>query len=148
MWRMHVVYICISVINNYGCTTHTILPFITITTNFLSLFQFYRKTFLRSVDPKQPKNVKFSLWSIIETFPRRGAWLFRGGAKILRGGAKRSQGRCAPLHTSPQNPAMVWFTQWNIETMHQLCYVSIRLMSHNVGSAKPILIGIVSKFRC
>jgi hypothetical protein len=50
---------------------------ITITTKFLSkhcikrvldtemiaisLFQFYRKTFLRSVDPNQPKNVKFSL---------------------------------------------------------------------------------------
>ena len=28
---------------------------------WLSLFQFWRKTFLRSVDPKQPKNVKFSL---------------------------------------------------------------------------------------
>jgi hypothetical protein len=27
----------------------------------------YRKTFLRSVDRKQSKNVKFSLWSIIET---------------------------------------------------------------------------------
>jgi hypothetical protein len=31
----------------------------------------------------------------------------RGGAKILRGGAKRSQGRCAPPHTSPQNPALI-----------------------------------------
>jgi hypothetical protein len=96
---------------NYDCTTHPILPFITITTKFLSkycikrvfdrdkwlsTFQFYRKTFLRTVDPKQPKNVKFSLWSIIEIFPRGGAWRFRGGAKILRGGAKRSQGRCAP----------------------------------------------------
>jgi hypothetical protein len=60
---------------------------------WLSLFKFYRKTFLRSVDPKQPKNVKFSLRSIIETFPR---W----GAKILRGGAKQS-------HNSPQNPAMM-----------------------------------------
>jgi hypothetical protein len=33
---MHVVYICISVIKNYGCTTHPSLPFITITTKFLS----------------------------------------------------------------------------------------------------------------
>jgi hypothetical protein len=57
----------------------------------------YHVVFLRSVDPKQPKNVKFSLRSIIETSPRGGAWLFRGGAKILRGGAKRF-GRCAPLH--------------------------------------------------
>ena len=32
---------------------------------WLSLFQFYRKTFLRSVDPKQPKSVKFSLWSTV-----------------------------------------------------------------------------------
>ena len=28
---------------------------------WLSLFQFYRKTFLPSVDPEQPKNVKFLL---------------------------------------------------------------------------------------
>jgi hypothetical protein len=47
-----------------------ILPFITITTKFLSkhcikrlsLFQFYRKkTFLQSVDPKQPSNFHFDL---------------------------------------------------------------------------------------
>ena len=38
----------------------------------LSLFQFYTKTFLR-LDPKQAKNVKFSLSSIIETSPRKGA---------------------------------------------------------------------------
>jgi hypothetical protein len=74
---------------------------------WLSLFQFYRKTLLRNVDPKQPKSVKLSLRSIIETFPRGGASLIRGGAKILRGGAKRSQGSGAPPHTSPQNPAMV-----------------------------------------
>ena len=47
----------------------------------------YRKIFLRSVDPKRPKNVKFSLWSIIETFPRGCAWLFQGRFK-------NSQGRC------------------------------------------------------
>jgi hypothetical protein len=46
----------------------------------------------------------FSLWSIIETFPRGGAWLFRGGAKILRGGAKWSQGEVP--HTSTQNLVM------------------------------------------
>jgi hypothetical protein len=60
---------------NYDCTTHPILPFITITAkflskycirrildtemNWLSLFQFYRKTFLQSVDPKQPKKSNF-----------------------------------------------------------------------------------------
>jgi hypothetical protein len=100
---MHVVYMYISVLMNHDCTTRPILPFITITIKLLSehcikkvldtemigYHQCYRKTFLRSVDPKQPKNVKFSLWSIIETFPRGGAWLFRGGAK-------RPQGRCAP----------------------------------------------------
>ena len=57
-------------------------------------FNFTEKTFLRTVDPNQPKNFKFSLWSIIDTFPKRGAWLFRAGAKILSGGAKRSQWRC------------------------------------------------------
>jgi hypothetical protein len=71
---------------NYDCATHPIVPFITITQRFfqnvalkgtshidewLSLFQFYRKTFLR-LDPKQPKNVKFSLSSIIETSPTGG----------------------------------------------------------------------------
>jgi hypothetical protein len=41
---------------NHDCTTHPFLSFITITTkllsnrdDWLSLFQFYRKTFLRSV---------------------------------------------------------------------------------------------------
>ena len=33
---MHVVYMCISVFMNYDCTTNPILPFITITTKFLS----------------------------------------------------------------------------------------------------------------
>ena len=33
---MHVMYMCISVLMNYDCTTHPILPFITITTKFLS----------------------------------------------------------------------------------------------------------------
>jgi hypothetical protein len=39
---------------------------------WLSLFQFYRKTFL-PLDPKQAKNVKFLLSSIIETPPKEGA---------------------------------------------------------------------------
>jgi hypothetical protein len=60
--------------------------------NWLSLFQFYRKTFFRSVDPKQ-QNLTFSLSSIIETLVRGCAWLFRRDTKILRGGAKRYQGR-------------------------------------------------------
>jgi hypothetical protein len=76
---MDVVYICISVLINYDCTTHPILPFITIATKFLSkhcinrvlgtemngyhCFHFTEKTFLRSVDPKQPKmsNIHFDL---------------------------------------------------------------------------------------
>jgi hypothetical protein len=60
---------------NYDCTTHPVLPFITITAKFLSkhcikrvldtgmngyhCFKFYRKTFLRSVDRKQPKKSNF-----------------------------------------------------------------------------------------
>jgi hypothetical protein len=74
MRLMHVVYICTSVLMNYECVT-PILPFITITTKFLSkhcikrvldtemndyisLFQFYRENFLtsQSVDPKQPSH--------------------------------------------------------------------------------------------
>jgi hypothetical protein len=117
MWHIHVVYTCISVLINHDCPTHPILPFITVTTRFLSkhcikrildrdewllLFQFYGKTFLRSVDPKQPKNVKFSLWSIIETS--------RGGAYDVSEEVKNSQGRCKTISgevlTSPQNPAM------------------------------------------
>ena len=55
---------------NCDCTAHPILPFITITTKFLSkhcikrvfdtemngyhCFNFTEKTFLRSMDPKQP----------------------------------------------------------------------------------------------
>ena len=31
---------------------------------------------------------------------------FSGEVQKLSGGAKRSQGRCAPPHTSPLNPAM------------------------------------------
>jgi hypothetical protein len=84
---MHVVYICVSVLMNYDCTTHPILPFIT---KFLSKhcikrvldtemngyhFQFYRKTFLGSVDATK----KCKIFTLI-------VWLFRGGAKSLRGG--------------------------------------------------------------
>jgi hypothetical protein len=114
MWRMHVVYICISVLMNYDCTTHPILPFITINTkflskhlikrvldtemNWLSLFQFYRKTFLRSVDPKQPKDVKFSLRSIIETFPRGGVWL-SGKVQKFSGEVQNNPRGGARLHT-------------------------------------------------
>jgi hypothetical protein len=59
------------VLMNYDCTTHPILPFITITTKFLSkhcvirvldteMIDEWLSLFLRSLDPKQPKNVKFS----------------------------------------------------------------------------------------
>jgi hypothetical protein len=53
-------------------------------------FNFTEKLSYKVVDPKQPKNVKFSLWSIIETFPR-------GEARIIRGGAKWSLGRCKAI---------------------------------------------------
>ena len=71
---MHVVYICIKVLVNYDFTTHynyndytkflskhCIKRVLDTDLNWLSLFQFYRKMFFRSVDPKQLKNVKFSL---------------------------------------------------------------------------------------
>ena len=78
---MHVVYICISVFMNYDCTTHPILPFITITTKLLSkhcikrvldtemngyhCFNFTQKknflTILRSVDAEQPSNFHFDI---------------------------------------------------------------------------------------
>jgi hypothetical protein len=107
---MHVVYMCISVLMNYDCTTHPILPFITITTTFLSKHCILKRVEKRSCEVQILSNQKMSNfhfdWTIIETFPRGGAWRFRAGAKILRGGAKRSQGRCAPSHTSPQNPVM------------------------------------------
>jgi hypothetical protein len=117
---MHVVYICISVLINNDCTTHPILPFITITTkllskhciiykgtwhrdDWLSLFQFYRKTLLRSVDPKQPKmsNFHFDLslkLSQGEVHDFSGeVQKFSGEVqKFSGGGAKRSQGRCTP----------------------------------------------------
>jgi hypothetical protein len=128
---MHVVHnVSCNVLMNYDCTTHPILPFITITTTFLSkrcikghftqrwmaiTVSILQKNFLTLRPYKQAKNVKFSLSSIIETSPREGAWLFRGSAElaeILRGDAKRSQVRCAPPHTSTQNPAM--HSNWNI----------------------------------
>ena len=37
--RMHVVYICISVLMNYDCTTHPILPFIPNLQLLQSFFQ-------------------------------------------------------------------------------------------------------------
>jgi hypothetical protein len=128
-------------VHMYQCinVTHPILPFIKITRKFLSkhcikrvldtemnglsLFQFYRKTFLRCVDPKQPKNVKFSLSSIIETFPR-------GGTKILRGGAKRSRGRCAnraPHLPSKSGHDQFWVNKafWCIPTfvVYSSCWI-------------------------
>jgi hypothetical protein len=116
---------------NYHCATNPILPFITALQllqnialkgyltrdEWLSLFQLKEKSFVRSVDPKQPKNIKCSLWSIIETFPRGGAWLFRGGAK-------RSQWRCATSYgTSPQNQAMSRTAGGIIKTWNVLNFV-------------------------
>jgi hypothetical protein len=102
---MHVVYMCISVLMNHDCTTHPFLPFITITTkllsnrdDWLSLFQFYRKTFLRSVDPKQPKNVKFSLWSFIETFSQGEVRDFSGEVQKFSGKVQNDLRGGAHLH--------------------------------------------------
>jgi hypothetical protein len=65
-----------------GCVTQ---KWMSVTVSIL------QKNTLTKCRPWATKNVKFSLWSVIETFPRGGARLFRG-AKILSGGAKRSQG--------------------------------------------------------
>jgi hypothetical protein len=91
---------------NQNCTTRPILPFITITTKFLSkhyngtwhrddwlsLFQFYRKTFLRNVDPKQPKNVQGE----VHDFSGEVQKLSGEVQNDLRGGAH-----------PPQNPALI-----------------------------------------
>jgi hypothetical protein len=78
---MHVVYICINVLMNYDCTTHPILPFVIqllqsffqnialkgyLTQRQMAItFSILQKNFLTKCGPyKQPKNVKFSLWSI------------------------------------------------------------------------------------
>jgi hypothetical protein len=68
---------------NYDCMT-PISPFITIATKFLS---------------------KHCIKRVLDT--EMNGHDLSGGANILRGGAKRSQGRCALLHTSPQNPALM-----------------------------------------
>ena len=93
--------------------------FVKITTKCLSkhytemngyhCFNFTEKTFLRRVDPignQKMSNFHFDL-SLKLSEGEVHDFSGRGGAKILRGGAKRSQGRCAPPHTSPQNPAML-----------------------------------------
>ena len=44
----------------------------------------------------------------VNSIIRGGAKVLRGGAQNSRRGAKSSQGRCAPPHTSPQNPALLY----------------------------------------
>ena len=113
---MHVVYICIIVLMNYDCTTHPILPFITILLQSffpnIALKGYLTQRWMaitvsilqKSLDPKQTKNVKFSFWSIIETFPRGG-----GGGMTFQGRCKNSQGRCKTISgevpTSPHLPS-------------------------------------------
>ena len=109
---MHVVYICINELRLYNSSNFALhynynyykLSFKTLTQRWtLSLFQFYRKNVLTlSVDPKQKEmsNFHFDLY-IFETFPRGGAWLFRGGAKFS--GEVQNNLSAHPL----QNPAMV-----------------------------------------
>jgi hypothetical protein len=65
--------------------------------NGLSLSQFYRQTFLWCVDPKLPKNVKFSL--------------SQGEVQKLSGEVQNDLGGGAQIepHTYPQNPAMISF---------------------------------------
>ena len=91
---------------NYDCTITTkflskycIKRILDKEMNWLSLFQFYRKTFFRSVDPKQPKN--FTLiyhWN----FPK-------GRCMAFQGRCKNSQWRCKTISgevpTSPHLPS-------------------------------------------
>jgi hypothetical protein len=70
-------------------------------------FNFTEKTFLRRVDPiskQKMSNFHFDL-SLKLSEGEVHDFSGRGGAKILRGGAKRSQGRCAPPHTSKSGHA-------------------------------------------
>jgi hypothetical protein len=73
----------------------------------ISLFQFYRKTFLWNVDPKNQKISEICTSIYHWNFPKGRYMTFQEMWKILRGGAKRSQRRRAPPHTSPQNPVMI-----------------------------------------
>jgi hypothetical protein len=102
---------------NYDCMTHPILPFITITTKFLSkhcikrvfdtemngyhCFNFTEKTFLQSIDPKQPSNFHFDLSLKLETS--------KGRCITFQGRCKNSQGRCKTIsgevRTSPHLPS-------------------------------------------
>jgi hypothetical protein len=113
-WGKHVVYICTSVLMNYECMTPIATKFLskhcikrvleTLDTEMsrYHCFNFTGKTFLRSVDPKQPSHFHF-----VPSLKLSQGAVFQERCKILRGGAKRSQGRCAPLHTSPQNPVLM-----------------------------------------
>ena len=60
-------------------------------------------TILRSVDPKQPSNFHFDLSLKLSQGEVHD---FSGEVQKFSGGCKTSQGRCAPPHTSPQNPAL------------------------------------------
>jgi hypothetical protein len=100
------------------------MPFITITTKFLSkhcikrvldtemngyhCFNFTEKLSCEvyTLSNHKTSNFHFEL-SLKLSQAEVHAWLFRGGAKILRRGAKQSQLRCAPPHTSPQIPPCV-----------------------------------------
>ena len=119
---MHVVYICINVLMNYDCTTHPISPFITITTKFFSRhcikrvldtetngYHFFNFTEKLSYEVwtlyyKQPKNVKCSLWSITETFPKLGRCekISRGKALSLYEKLSRSLNKSANLFLNSQ----------------------------------------------
>ena len=59
---------------------------------------------------KQPKNVKFLLWSIIET-PQGRCITFQGRCKNAQGRCKTISGE---VRCSPENQAMVWMESCSI----------------------------------
>jgi hypothetical protein len=120
---MHVVYICISVLMNYDCSAHPMLPFITITTKFLSkhciksvldtemngyhCFNFTEKTFLRSVDPKQTKKSNFH-FDLSLKLSQGEVHHFSGEVHKFSGEIQNDvRGGVHLPHTSPENPAML-----------------------------------------
>jgi lipoate-protein ligase A len=69
------------------------------------------------VDPKQPKNVKFSLWSIIETSPRGGAYDVSGEGQKFSGDAQNDLMGGA---TSPHLPLKIRLWKADLQLMHRI----------------------------
>ena len=120
--RRDVLYACgISVLMNYDCTTHLILPFITITTKFLSkhcikrvfdtemngyhCFNFTEKL---SYEVQTLSNQKMSNFHFDLSLKLSQGEVYDFSGEVAR--CKNSQGRCkttsGEVRTSFQNPAM------------------------------------------